>query len=269
MSDNLDRKTRNALVVAVHKAIVATFNEGDWRSLGFQTDTLPFVERHARLLRSVSWQDPDYPEHAMTAVVKMVGNGLENLGVILENPKIVAWLRENDVVLYATLFGGGEPIDAVPPVDHATVIQKFLWRRAADVSLTRAFRQHRHDDMLECLRQKADIQLLGQPRVSILQSLHDAGCDLTIDWGSGAKYGAQLKSYGDINKPDFPNRTLSQIQDSRQHGLQRLYVLLAGDLTDRSQAQKVRSLESRVSKMKDKYVRLVPPQRLWTLLFEE
>lgn len=269
MGDNLDRETRNALAVAVHEAIVATFNESDWRSLGFQTDTLPFVKRHSRLLRSLSWNDPDYREHAMTAIVKMLDDDLANLAVMFKNPKIVGWLRENEVILYATLFGGDEPIDAVPPVDHGTAIQNFLWRRAADVSLTEAFRQHRHDDMLECLREKADTQLLGQPRVSILQSLHDAGCDLTIDWGDGAKYGAQLKSHADINKPDFPTKTVSQIQDSRQHGLQRLYVLLAGDLTDKSQAQKVRILDSRVSIMKDKYVRIVPPERLWTLLFEE
>jgi hypothetical protein len=269
MSDILDRETLNALVVAVHKAIVATFNEGDWRSLGFQTDSLPFVERHSRLLQSLSWNDLDYREHAMTAVVKMLGDDLANLDVMLKNPKIVAWLRENEVILYATLFGGDEPIDAIPLVDHGTAIQNFLWRRAADVSLTEAFRQQRHDDMLECLREKADTQLLGQPRVSILQSLHDAGCDLTVDWDAGAKYGVQLKSHADINKTDFSTRTISQIQDSRQHGLQRLYVLLAGDLTDKSQVQKVRILDSRVSIMKDKYVRVVPPERLWTLLFEE
>jgi hypothetical protein len=43
VSDILDRGTRNALVVAVHKAIVATFDEGDWRSLGFQMDTMRAV----------------------------------------------------------------------------------------------------------------------------------------------------------------------------------------------------------------------------------
>lgn len=269
MSDIVDRGTRNALVVAVHKVIVATFNEGDWRSLGFQTDTLPFIERHSRLLGSLSWKDSDYPEHAMTAVVKMVDNDLANLGVMVENPKIVAWLRENEAILYATFFAGDEPIDAVPPVDHATLIQTFLWRCTAEVALTKAFRKERHGDMLDCLQRKADAGLSGRPRVSIMQSLHDAGCDLTIDWGTEAKYGVQLKSHGDISKPDFASSTVRQIQDSRQHDLQRLYVLLAGDLTDKAQAQKVRSLVSRVSKMNDKYVRVVPPERLWTLVFEE
>jgi hypothetical protein len=62
---------------------------------------------------------------------------------------------------------------------------------------------------------------------------------------------------------------LAQIQDSKQHGLNGLYVLLAGDLTSASQIQKVRNFISRVSKMKDKYVQVLPPERLWTLLFGE
>jgi hypothetical protein len=62
MSDDLDRKTLNALVVATHKAIVATFDEGDWRSLGFQTDTLKEIEWHPRLLRGARWKtNEDYP----------------------------------------------------------------------------------------------------------------------------------------------------------------------------------------------------------------
>jgi hypothetical protein len=49
-------------VVATHKAIVATFDEGDWRSLGFQTDTLQMIERHPRLLRGARWKtNEDYP----------------------------------------------------------------------------------------------------------------------------------------------------------------------------------------------------------------
>ena len=69
------------------------------------------------------------------------------------------------------------------------------------------------------------------------------------------------------SRQDFPVATLIQIQDSRAHGLKRLYVLLAGDLTDRSHAQKVREFESRVNKMDDAYIETVSPERLWTLLF--
>jgi hypothetical protein len=46
-----------------------------------------------------------------------------------------------------------------------------------------------------------------------------------------------------------------------------LYVLLAGDMTDRSQEEKVRALEARISRQNDDYVVTVSPERLWTLLF--
>jgi len=123
--------------------------------------------------------------------------------------------------------------------------------------------------MLERLQKKADEQLPGKPKVTITQSLQDSGCDLLIDWGAGAKYGVQLKSHHDISEPEFAGTTVVQIQDSRQHGLRGLYVLLAGDMTNQSQLQKVRGFAARVSKMKDKYVVVVSPERLWALLFGE
>jgi hypothetical protein len=76
-----------------------------------------------------------------------------------------------------------------------------------------------------------------------------------------------LKSHWDISQNNFAEKTLVQIQDSRAHGLKRLYVLLAGDLTDLSHAQKLRGFESRINKMKDPYIGTVAPERLWTLLF--
>jgi len=254
-------------MVATHKAIVATFDEGDWRSLGFQTDTLQMIEQHPRLLRGAHWKNEDYPGQAMTFVTKILDRDLENLNVMLENPKVRAWLRANEPTLYAVFFDDEPSMDAVPPADHAAAIHAFLWRRAADVARTKGFRKQGHDDMLAILRQKGEEQLPGRPRVAILQSLPDAGCDLLIEWGAGAKYGVQLKSHHDIGKPDFPGKTVAQIQDSRQHGLKGLYVLLAADMTNQSQVQKVHAFTARVSKMKDKYVLVISPEQLWTLLF--
>jgi hypothetical protein len=95
---------------------------------------------------------------------------------------------------------------------------------------------------------------------------HDRGCDLLIEWPQHAKYGLQLKSNGDVEEADFANKTLAQIQDSRQHGLRRLYLVLAADITSSSNSQKVRGLVSRISSMNDPYVVVVPPEQAWTLL---
>jgi hypothetical protein len=76
MSKVLDRETRNALMVAIHAAIRATFDEGDWRSLGFQTDTLKLVTSHPRLLRGAIWKNDDYSGHAMTVVTRMLDSNI-------------------------------------------------------------------------------------------------------------------------------------------------------------------------------------------------
>jgi hypothetical protein len=64
----LDRTEINRLMVTIHKAIVASFDQGDWQALGFQTGTLQWVERHPRLLRSLQWNDKDYPDNALAAL---------------------------------------------------------------------------------------------------------------------------------------------------------------------------------------------------------
>jgi AbiJ N-terminal domain 5 len=265
MCNTLNQSDINRLMVAIHKAIVATFDEGDWRALAFQTGTLKWVERHERLLRSLSWNDDDYSGNALAAVAKMLDNDIGNLGVMLENEKIIGWLRENDRPLY------GEWFDWVstPPTDHIASIHEFLWRKPSGPAKTKGFRNRRHDALLEILRTKAEKELPGKPRIVPTQSLRDAGCDLVIEWRNDAKYGVQLKSHFDIGEKDFAVKTASQIQNSRQHGLRRLYVLLSGDLTDKSQEQKARGLAANVSKMRDSYVFVVSPEQVWTLLFGE
>jgi hypothetical protein len=159
------------------------------------------------------------------------------------------------------------PIPGSQPVHLEGALHRFLWRGAAEDEKTRDFRDKLHDDLLRALRDGADAHLPSKPRIVLMQSLQDAGCDLLIEWGTCSKYGIQLKSFFDIDEDEFAAKTMSQIQDSRQHGLKKLFVLLAGDLTDRSQQQKVRGLEARISKQNDGYVVTISPERLWTLLF--
>lgn len=171
METILNQSDINRIMVAIHNAIVASFDKGDWSALAFQTDTLRWVERHPRLLRSLDWRDDDYPGNDLAAVTKILDTDLDNLRVMLENEKIIDWLRENDRSLYEEFI---DDITA-PSVDHASAIHNFLWRATGRAAKTRAFRNKRHDPLVEMLRTKAEKELPGEPRIVMTQSLQDAG----------------------------------------------------------------------------------------------
>jgi hypothetical protein len=154
-----------------------------------------------------------------------------------------------------------------PNADLGRAVEGALRQPAADVAATAAFRDQLHDALLARLRSILDVTLPDTPRISILQGLQDRGCDLMIEWPNRPKYGVQLKNNYDVEQSAFAASTVAQIQDSRQHGLTRLFVVLAADITGDSNLQKVRAMESRISAMNDLYVAAVPPERAWSLLF--
>jgi len=71
-------------LVQIKNAVVKDFDSSNWRELGALTNTLEEVERHPRLLRSLSWGDPDYDGLTLTFLRKMIGPNDENLRVVQE-----------------------------------------------------------------------------------------------------------------------------------------------------------------------------------------
>lgn len=69
-------------LVQLKNAVVEDFDASNWRELGALTNTLDEVENHPRLLRSLSWSDPDYDGLALTFLRKMIGSNDENLSVV-------------------------------------------------------------------------------------------------------------------------------------------------------------------------------------------
>ncbi len=126
--------------------------------------------------------------------------------------------------------------------------------RAADIASTAGFRQERHDPLLARLQAQLEAQLFERPHIAVIQNRQDHGCDLIIEWPMRAKYGVQLKSNGDVEELEFARNTVQQIQDSRQHGLKKLFVVLAADITGRSNLEKIRALMSRISGQNDPYI---------------
>lgn len=69
-------------LVALKNHIVAGFNDSHWRELGMLTNHLDEVERHPRLLCSLSFGDDDYDGHVLSVLQKMVTSDSDNLDII-------------------------------------------------------------------------------------------------------------------------------------------------------------------------------------------
>lgn len=156
---------------------------------------------------------------------------------------------------------------ADPNADLGRSLEIIFRAAAVEISVTKEFRDQKHDQLLECIQKVLVATLPDHPQVTILQSMQDRGCDLLIEWPQHEKYGVQSKNNSDVEKDDFANKTVSQIQDSRQHGLKKLFVVLAADITGNSNLQKVRIFQGRICAMNDPYVEVVSPERAWSLLF--
>ena len=110
-----DRKKRDLAILAIQKAIEATFNESDWKELGYLTGTYEWIENHGRLLRSLSWGDSDYGGHVLDAVEHILEQDPANLDVLIEHSKIHAWLSEHRPGALADIGEPGAPV-AQPPL---------------------------------------------------------------------------------------------------------------------------------------------------------
>ncbi len=70
-------------LVQLKNAVVEDFDASNWRELGALTNIIDEVERHPRLIRSLSWGDPDYDGLALVFLRKMIGPNDENLDVVI------------------------------------------------------------------------------------------------------------------------------------------------------------------------------------------
>lgn len=78
---HLDQESSKKLV-ALSDIVAQKFDEGDWTRLGYLTGSNHLVQNHNRLLRSMSWGDPDYPGNALAVLGAMVEADHANLQTI-------------------------------------------------------------------------------------------------------------------------------------------------------------------------------------------
>ncbi len=106
---------RNKVILALKKAIVSTFDDAKWRELGYLTDSIDMISGHPRLLRSLYWGDDDYEGCVLTVIPRIIGDDSEKLEIVEEFIGLEKWLKNNDPILFAELYGTGEM--AVPLED--------------------------------------------------------------------------------------------------------------------------------------------------------
>lgn len=101
MRPNVDR---NRVILALKRAIEATFDAGKWHELGYLTNSIEIIEGHSRLLRSLYWEDPDYGRNLLQVLPRILGSNFENIEVVEKFVNLKDWLYKNDPELFAELY---------------------------------------------------------------------------------------------------------------------------------------------------------------------
>ena len=99
------------LMPTLQKAILNTFNEGDWKEFGYETGSSDLISRHGRLLRSLSWGDPDYEGHIFDVLDEILKLNPDAGNILLAKDKIKRWIKDKDTSAYNKLYDGDKHID--------------------------------------------------------------------------------------------------------------------------------------------------------------
>jgi AbiJ N-terminal domain 5/Abortive infection C-terminus len=210
---------RDQIILAVVKAVEATFGRSEWMELGLLTGTLEYIREHPRLLRSLDWNDPDYHARVIEAVPVVLrgpsrrtsrdgGAGttpyamLTNLEVVEKFLNLRAWLQKHDSALYSSLYAGDEDV----VVDELQAAAARLEIQDVDAHAARIRRGLREDpaqaigsskELLETVL-KALLGLHGsgpETRVDVSKLVKDASVQLGLDAGGhrGDEPGAEQR----------------------------------------------------------------------------
>lgn len=127
-------------VQGVVQAIMETFDEGDWMSLGLATGHLARVRDHGRLLRSFKFGDPDYREHVIAVVAEILEfddqdhvEWLQNVDAIERATSLRSFLETSDPDMFRKLYvpgdsGAVEGVATVAEVMGLTDVDRYVTR---------------------------------------------------------------------------------------------------------------------------------------------
>lgn len=100
-------------LIRLARLAVANFNAGDWQELGVHTGALDAIRGHDRLLRSLSFNDPDYSGNAHGVFCSIVERDPRNLQIVA---RFIRDRYGDDGELISTSAGQGRTIIFTPSV---------------------------------------------------------------------------------------------------------------------------------------------------------
>lgn len=99
---------KDKVIYALTLAIEAKFDESDWTKLAYEIDEVDAIQGHSRLLRSLSWRDPDYTQNVI-GVLKNIGKNENKLEKIAKSINLEDWLYNHNKDLYYELYEEEQP----------------------------------------------------------------------------------------------------------------------------------------------------------------
>lgn len=99
----LNTENKDRLIYALTLAIEAKFDAGDWTKLAYEINEVEAIEGHGRLIRSLNWGDPDYPQNIIE-VLKRIAKKPEKLVIIADFVELEYWLEAKRPDLYNELY---------------------------------------------------------------------------------------------------------------------------------------------------------------------
>lgn len=115
--------------MALQKSIIASFTADDWKEVGYKTGHSDYINKHGRLLRSLSWQDDDYGSCVFQAIEKILDENINNISVFFENDNIKNWFLSHESALSGNIglsLNTLAPKFSVPTLSAWEVVERAL-----------------------------------------------------------------------------------------------------------------------------------------------
>lgn len=87
-----DGKKRGALILALRTAIKDAFSAEDWKEFGYLSGHSDYIQRHKRLIRSLSWGDEDYGQCVLEALEHFFRYDLAAVDQLVNHAKLTGSL---------------------------------------------------------------------------------------------------------------------------------------------------------------------------------